>query len=202
LKLTSQLTVLGSLVIASAVLCAAPGQKGESLRSPQASLSGSVDGDTDPAEVNVVAPKTRISRPPKELILGKVVLWRNALKKRGITAFEEFDKLVVLETMDGQLLPIVPDWRGRAFFQDSRLRDRKVELIGYRRPRASTFQVLMIFTFDEKGIRQYTDYWCDICSIPMYEIKPCDCCQADIRIRYQPKGLPEYITQPTGSVDN
>jgi hypothetical protein len=202
LKLTSQLTVLGSLVIASAVLCAAPRQKGELLRLPQASLSGSVGGDTDTAEANVVAPKARITRPPKELIRGKVVLWRSALKKRGITAFEEFDKLVVLETMDGQLLPIVPDWRGRAFFQDSRLRDRKVELIGYRRPRASTFQVLMIFTFDEKGIRQYTDYWCDICSIPMYEIKPCDCCQADIRIRYQPKGLPEYITQPTGSVDN
>ena len=200
--MTTQFTVLGSLVIASAVLCAAPRQRGGLLRLPQASSSGSVDGDTDTAEANVVAPKARITRPPKELIRGKVVLWRSALKKRGITAFEEFDKLVVLETMDGQLLPIVPDWRGRAFFQDSRLRDRKVDLIGYRRPRASTFQVLMIFTFDEKGIRQYTDYWCDICSIPMYEIKPCDCCQADIRIRYQPKGLPEYITQPTGSVDN
>ena len=197
--MTSQLTVLGSLVIASVVLCSAPYQNGELPRSPDASSSSSVAGDAATANIRAIAPKGQTSR--RELIRGKVVLWRDALKKRGIAAFEEFDKLVVLETIDGRLMPIVPDWRGRAFFQDKRLRDRKVELIGYRRPETSTFQVLMIFTFDEKGARQYTDYWCDICAIPMYEIKPCDCCQADIRIRYQSKGLPEYITQPKASVE-
>jgi len=27
----------------------------------------------------------------------------------------------------------------------------------------------------------------------MYEIKPCDCCQDPIRIRYQKQALPDYI---------
>ena len=51
----------------------------------------------------------------------------------------------------------------------------------------------MVFTFDDKGVRQYTDYWCDICSIPMYEIKPCDCCQGEIRLRFQPQELPDFV---------
>ena len=53
--------------------------------------------------------------------------------------------------------------------------------------------MLMVFTFDKRGIRQYTDYWCEICSIPMYEIKPCDCCQAEIDLRFQPRDLPLYL---------
>jgi hypothetical protein len=99
----------------------------------------------------------------------------------------------VLDTPAGELIPIVPDWRGRAFYQDEKLRNRKVELVGYRRPGVPFLQVLMIFTFDKEGTRQYTDYWCDICSIPMYEIKPCECCQGDIRLRFQPQALPDYL---------
>jgi hypothetical protein len=56
----------------------------------------------------------------------------------------------------------------------------------------------MVFTFDEAGVRQYTDYWCDICSIPMYEIQPCECCQGDIRLRFQPQDLPEEFRSPGG----
>ncbi|MDA1017100.1 MAG: hypothetical protein O3A00_21905 [Planctomycetota bacterium] len=129
----------------------------------------------------------------RELFTGKVIPLRDALKKRGVTSFSEFDKQVVLETAEGELIPLVSDWRGRAFFQDDRLRKRKVELVGYRRPGVPYLQVLMVFTFDDKNVRQYTDYWCDICSIPMYEIKPCDCCQADIRLRFQPRDLPSYL---------
>ena len=129
----------------------------------------------------------------KELFRGQVVMLRDALKRRGIASRSEIDGQVVLETPEGELIPIVPDWRGRAFFQDKRLRDRKVELVGFRKPGIPYLQVLMIFTFDEQGQRQYTDYWCDICSIPMYEIKPCDCCQGDVRLRFQPGELPEYL---------
>ena len=108
----------------------------------------------------------------------------------------------MLETPDGKLIPIVPDWRGRAFYQDKRLRNRPVELVGYRRRGVPYLQVLMIFTIDQpkkpsktskKTVRQYFDYWCDICSIPMYEIKRCECCQGPIRMRFQPRGLPSYI---------
>jgi len=132
---------------------------------------------------------------PRELFTGQVVLLRDALKRKGIPSNEEFDKQVVLETPAGELIPIVPDWRGRAFYQDEKLRNRKVELAGMRRPGVPYLQVLMIFTFDEKGTRQYTDYWCDICSFPMYEIKPCDCCQAPIHLRFQPRDLPDYVKQ-------
>ena len=150
----------------------------------------------------------------KQLFAGKVVMLRDALKRRGVKSTAEFDKLVVLETPAGELIPIVPDWRGRAFYQDKRLRNRQVQLVGYRRRGLPYLQILMVFTLDRpdagsktagktgkkapepqpKLVRQYFDYWCDICSIPMYEIKRCECCQGPIRMRFQPRGLPSYIT--------
>ena len=130
---------------------------------------------------------------PKELLSGKVVLLQEALKRRGVKAADEFKAQAVLETDAGELIPIVPDWRGRALFQDERLRDRKVDLVGSRQKAAPYLQVQMVFVFDEKGTRQYMDYWCDICSIAMYELKPCDCCQEEIRLRFQPQALPEFV---------
>ena len=135
------------------------------------------------------------SKPPlKQLFTGKVVNLQDALKRRGIQSAIEFKKQVVLETSQGTLIPIVPDWRGRAFFQDKRLQNRKVDLVGYLKKGTPYLQVLMVFTYNEKGYRQYTDYWCDICYIPMYEIKPCDCCQGPIRLRFQHKALPDYLS--------
>ncbi len=147
-------------------------------------------------------PKTAIAprvatTPKKRLFSGRVVLVKDALKRRGITAFEEIDKQVALETPDGELIPLLPDWRGRAFFQDKRLRNRKVDLVGYRRKGVPYLQVLMVFTYNKNNERQYTDYWCDICAIPMYEIKPCDCCQGPIRLRFQSKPLPDYLAPST-----
>lgn len=137
--------------------------------------------------------KTETEESPKELFTGKVVLLGEALKRKGIDSRDEMKDQAVLETPEGELIPIVADWRGRAFFQDKRLRDQKVELVGTRKPGVPYLQVLMVFTFDKEGQRMYTDYWCDVCSIPMYEIKPCDCCQGDIRLRFTPQGLPDYL---------
>jgi hypothetical protein len=135
------------------------------------------------------------SKPPqKQLYTGKVVNLQDALERRGIQYAIEFKNQVVLETSAGTLIPIVPDWRGRAFFQDKRLQNRKVDLVGNLKKGTPYLQVLMVFTYNKKGERQYTDYWCDICSIPMYEIKPCDCCQAPIRLRFQHKELPSYLS--------
>lgn len=136
-------------------------------------------------------------KPKKELFRGEVVLIPAALKQLGVKAYpEELKDQVGLLTPENELLPILPDWRGRAFFQDERLRNRKVELIGYRKPGVPYLQVLSVYTFDEAGARQFTDYWCDICSIPMYEIKPCDCCQQPIRLRFQPRELPADVVKP------
>lgn len=140
------------------------------------------------------APKAVAPKPKKRLFHGEVRRVPEALKQLGIQAYkEELEDQVALLTPENELLPILPDWRGRALFQDERLHDRRIELVGYRRPGLPYLQVLSIYTFDEKGQRMLTDYWCDICSIPMYEIKPCDCCQQPIRLRFQPRDLPKDL---------
>ena len=35
------------------------------------------------------------------------------------------------------------------------------------------------------GKKYELDYWCDICAIPMYELKECECCQGPIRFRFR-----------------
>ena len=141
--------------------------------------------------------------PTKKLFAGRVVNVFESLKRRGIKAYpEELKDQIALETADGELIPILPDWRGRAFFQDERLRHRKVEVIGFRRDGLPYLNVMEIYTFDEKGQRQYTDYWCDICSIPMYEIKPCDCCQQEIRLRFQTKAGKSEISNPKSETNS
>lgn len=150
---------------------------------------------TDSADPPVKTPAAPFQEPAKkdearEVFSGQVVMLQAALEKRGIKSRDEIKSQIVLETKAGELWPIVPDWRGRALYQDERLRDRPVDLVCRRTPGVPWLQILSIYTFDEEGERQITDYWCDICSIPMYEIKPCDCCQAEIRLRYRPQKLP------------
>jgi hypothetical protein len=132
------------------------------------------------------------------LLRGRVLLLPAALEERGIRVAPEMESHVVLRTRQGDLLPILADWRGRAFYQDERLRDRDVELVGLRKTGLPYLQVLSIYTFDDQGRRQYTDYWCDVCSIPMYEIKPCECCQGEIRLRFQDRKLPDFL-RPDGA---
>ena len=49
---------------------------------------------------------------PKELFTGKVVLLGEALKRKGIESTEEMHRQAVLETEEGEILPLVADWRG------------------------------------------------------------------------------------------
>lgn len=158
----------------------------------------SLGDDSNPAAVSARIPDASLTlssrAPKKSLYKGRVVRVIDALKQRGIKAYsDELKDQVALEAENHELIPILPDWRGRAFYQDERLRNRDVELIGLRRDGIPYLNVLSVYTFGEKGERQYTDYWCDICSIPMYEIKPCDCCQQDIRIRFQLQELPQDL---------
>jgi hypothetical protein len=149
-------------------------------------------GDDEPHDDTVV----------KTVVSGKVLSLGEALKQRGIKSYaEEVKGQVVLVTRSGDLVPIVPDWRGRAFYQDERLRNRPVDLVVNRRAGVPWVQVLSIYTFDEKGVRNVTDYWCDICAIPMYEIKDCECCQGPTRLRFRPQELPKDTlpSDPAGS---
>lgn len=154
-------------------------------------LIGPVRADEKPADKT----KTKLPEPKRELFHGTVLLAQEALKKHGIKVADEMKEQAVLETPDGELIPIAADWRGRAFFQDKRMRNRKTELVGYRREGIPYLQVLVVFFINEKGQREEMDYWCDICSIPMYEIKGCECCQGPIQFRLRPGKLPSYIDQ-------
>ena len=152
--------------------------------------------DTPPASASdKPASEESVSR---ELMSGRVRFLSDVLKQKKIKASDEIAKQVVLVTPEGDVWPLLPDWRGRAFFQDERLRDRAVDLVVRRYPGLPYLQVLSVYTFDEKGVRIYTDYWCDICSIPMYELKDCECCQGPTRLRFQNLPLPDYIQEPEG----
>jgi len=118
---------------------------------------------------------------------GRVVWLNEALKRRyGIgTVPEAAERVLALETDQGQLLPIVEDIRGRAFRKDPRLRKMNVELLVRQYTGSPQLQIIRVYA-REKGKKVQVDYWCEICAIAMYELKACDCCQGPIDLRRRP----------------
>jgi hypothetical protein len=115
---------------------------------------------------------------------GRVVWAAEAMERRhGVTSGDDAkDRVLALETADGRLLPLIEDVRGRAFRKDERLRKMELELEA-RRFQGSPF-LQVIRTYEIKDGRKYEiDYWCEICSIALYELKPCDCCQGPLELR-------------------
>jgi hypothetical protein len=129
-----------------------------------------------------------------ERLRGKVVWLEDALERRyGVATEPESAKTsVVLEMTDGTLLPIVPDTRGRAFTVDERLRDVELEVLVRRYAKVPMIQVIRVLRPTDKGLLE-VDYWCDVCAIPMYILKPCECCQGQTRLRERPV---EEVFQP------
>jgi hypothetical protein len=119
-----------------------------------------------------------------ESLRGKVVWLDEALERRfGIaTDADAKEAMVALEAEDGELWPIVKDARGRGFHLDERLRGIDMELLVRRFEGAPVIQVIQVYTLRD-GHQYELDYWCDICSIPMFELKPCECCQGPTRLR-------------------
>jgi hypothetical protein len=137
--------------------------------------------------------------PPKprpkyktELLRGRVVFLAEAMQRRfgAKTVKEAGERILALETAVGTLHPIYEDTRGRAFRSDKRLRDREVTLLVRRYDGSPVVQVIRLFANNKSGLAEL-DYWCDICAIPMFELKPCDCCQGPIRLREQKAKLPK-----------
>ena len=120
-------------------------------------------------------------------IRGRVVWLNEALKRRyGIgTVPEAAERVLALETAEGQLLPIVEDLRGRAFSKDPRLSKMDVELLVRQYTGSPLVQIIRVYAH-EKGKKVQVDYWCEICAIAMYELKACDCCQGPIDLRRRP----------------
>ncbi len=141
----------------------------------------------EPAGTQQVDAKT--NAPPKrayvtQTVRGRVVWLADALQRGfGVTTEPAAaESVVALETSDGKLWPLVPDTRGRAFAVDERLRDRPLQLLVRRYEDVPMLQVIRVFERREDGLYEI-DYWCDICAIPMYILKPCECCQGETRLR-------------------
>ena len=115
---------------------------------------------------------------------GRVTWLSDALSKRyGIKQVPEAaERMLALETKDGQLHPLVEDVRGRAFRRDPRLRKVDVELYVRQYAGAPVIQVIQVFELAKDG-KYEIDYWCEICSIAMFELKDCECCQGPIELR-------------------
>jgi hypothetical protein len=140
---------------------------------------------TKPAPTKAAAAPT--GEYTTERLRGKVVWLDEALKRLfNVTSEPDAEKTqVVLEMADGTLWPLVPDTRGRSFVVDERLRDVELELLVRRYKKAPLIQVIRILKPTKQGMLE-VDYWCDICAIPMYILKPCECCQGETRLRERP----------------
>ena len=120
-----------------------------------------------------------------ETLRGKVVFLGEALQRRAgvTTVLEARERTLAIETKAGELIPLVEDTRGRAFRNDERLRKMEVELLVRRYQVTPAVQIIRVFEIAADGSRFEIDYWCDVCSIVMYELKDCECCQGPIELR-------------------
>ncbi len=122
-----------------------------------------------------------------ETVRGKVVWLDEALKRlyNVTTEGDAAETIVALETPDGQLLPLVPDTRGRAFAVDQRLRNIDLEMLVRRYQGVPLLQVIRLYRVKPEGLYEI-DYWCDTCAISMFILKACECCQGPTRLRETP----------------
>ena len=126
------------------------------------------------------------AEPPekRETVRGRVVWLAEAMKRlHGVATDDDAAHAVIaLETAEKRLIPLLKDARGRGFHLDPRLLKFDYELELKRFPGVPMAQVIRVCTL-KNGKRYELDYWCDICAIPMYELKECECCQGPIRLR-------------------
>jgi len=132
-------------------------------------------------------PKEAADRPENfelQTYRGKAVFLAEALKRlHNVQSVDEAkERTLAIETKNGTLIPIVEDVRGRALRNDERLRKMDLEVLVRKFRGSPAGQIIRLYEITD-GEKFEIDYWCDICSIAMYELKICECCQGDIRLR-------------------
>ena len=93
--------------------------------------------------------------------------------------------LLVLQTEDGKLYPLLKDDGSRMFFKDAKLLNRPMRLTARRIPNSTFLQVINVHSL-VKGKLHDVYYWCDVCVIKRYEAGICDCCGAPMDFREEP----------------
>lgn len=129
-------------------------------------------------------PSPRAPKFTTETLRGRVVYLAEALEKKyGVKSVPEAkEAALALQDEAGKLTPLVEDTRGRAFRADKRLREMDVELLVRRYQDSPAVQIIRVYEVAKEGLFEI-DYWCDVCSIAMYELKQCECCQGPIELR-------------------
>jgi ferric-dicitrate binding protein FerR (iron transport regulator) len=119
-----------------------------------------------------------------EVLQGRVVYLADALERKFAikSSPDARERILALETKPGELVPLVEDLRGHSFRIDKRLRDMDVELTVRRYTGSPAVQVIRVCELAKDG-KYEVDYWCSICSIAMFELKECECCQGPIELR-------------------
>ena len=122
-----------------------------------------------------------------ETIRGRVVYLAEAMEKQaGLPSVPEArERVLALQTGEGEFIPLLEDVRGRAFRRDERLRAMQLELVVRRYKNSPFVQIIRVIEVTKNG-RFEIDYWCDVCAIAMFEKKDCDCCQGDVELRRRP----------------
>lgn len=140
------------------------------------------------ADAPSVPSKPTAERPSEAFqtvtLRGRIVWLGEALERLYSVQHDDQDAktAIAFETDDGRLVPIVKDARGRGFWLDERLHAPQLELFVRQYPSQPWVQVIRVYTVHD-GEKFELDYWCDICAIPMFELKPCECCQGETRLR-------------------
>jgi hypothetical protein len=120
---------------------------------------------------------------------GQAVYLGPALKKKlGRELLDAaLDDVVAFESADGKLYPILPTESGLFFYRDERVRAKPMRIKARWHDDLQMLEIIDRYSLvDGKPNEIY--YWCEICSIQMYHLKECDCCQGPIELREHPVG--------------
>ncbi len=117
---------------------------------------------------------------------GNVVALADVLAKSGTKIdADAVPFLLVLQTDDGKLYPLIKDEGSRMFYKDAKLRNRPMRLTARMIPNSQFLQVINVHSL-LKGKLHDIYYWCDVCVIKAYEDGPCACCGDAMLFREEP----------------
>jgi hypothetical protein len=146
-------------------------------------------GRGGPPDGDATAPN-RLRRVAKLVELdGEAVSLADAVRRDfGLELSDEaWDDVVAFRTHDRRLLPIVPTASGLVFYRDSDVRNRPMRIQARVFDGFEALEIVDRFPLvDGKPYELY--YWCEICSIKMHHLQPCECCQGPVERREVPVG--------------